>query len=106
MTQKKIDIGNTYRIRLEGVLNRSMVDWFGDITITDYKSLLLEYCQSQFRALPKISVVDERGPEHEKEFEVSVALQDRIIGLGRGRNKKQAAQFACKEALRLLDYPL
>jgi ribonuclease III len=79
---------------------------FGDITITDYKSLLLEYCQSQFRALPKISVVDERGPEHEKEFEVSVALQDRIIGLGRGRNKKQAAQVACKEALRLLDYPL
>jgi ribonuclease-3 len=79
---------------------------FGDITITDYKSLLLEYCQSQFRALPKISVVDERGPEHEKEFEISVTLQDRIIGLGRGRNKKQAAQFACKEALRLLDYPL
>jgi ribonuclease-3 len=79
---------------------------FGDITITDYKSLLLEYCQFQFRALPKISVVDERGPEHEKEFEVSVTLQDRIIGQGRGRNKKQAAQFACKEALRLLDYPL
>ncbi len=79
---------------------------FDDISITDYKSLLLEYCQSQFKALPKISVIDERGPEHEKEFEVSISLQDRIIGLGKGRNKKQAAQFACKEALRLLDYPL
>jgi ribonuclease-3 len=79
---------------------------FDDISITDYKSLLLEYCQSQFKALPKISVIDERGPEHEKEFEVSISLQDRVIGLGKGRNKKQAAQFACKEALRLLDYPL
>lgn len=79
---------------------------FEDISITDYKSLLLEYCQSQFKTMPKITVVDERGPEHDKEFEVSVTLNERSIGLGRGRNKKQAAQVACKEALRSLDYPL
>ncbi|HVN70775.1 MAG TPA: ribonuclease III [Desulfomonilia bacterium] len=79
---------------------------FDEISITDYKSLLLEFCQSQFKALPKISVVSEQGPEHEKEFEVSVMLQNKIIGLGKGKNKKQAAQLACKEALRLLDYPL
>lgn len=79
---------------------------FEDISITDYKSLLLEYCQSQFKTMPKITVVDERGPEHDKEFEVSVTLNERPIGLGRGRNKKQAAQVACKEALRSLDYPL
>lgn len=79
---------------------------FEDISITDYKSLLLEYCQSQFKTMPRITVVDERGPEHDKEFEVSVTLNERSIGLGRGRNKKQAAQVACKEALRSLDYPL
>lgn len=79
---------------------------FEDISITDYKSLLLEYCQSQFKTMPKITVVDERGPEHDKEFEVSVTLNEKPIGLGRGRNKKQAAQVACKEALRSLDYPL
>lgn len=79
---------------------------FEDISITDYKSLLLEYCQSQFKTMPKITVVDERGPEHDKEFEVSVTLNERSIGLGRGRNKKRAAQVACKEALRSLDYPL
>jgi len=79
---------------------------FEEVSITDYKSLLLEYCQSQFRVLPRIAVVGERGPEHEKEFEVSVALEGRVIGRGTGKNKKQAAQEACKEALRLLDYPL
>lgn len=79
---------------------------FEEVSITDYKSLLLEHCQSQFKALPRITVVDERGPEHEKEFEVSVSMDGRVIGRGAGKNKKQAAQEACKEALRYLDYPL
>jgi ribonuclease-3 len=79
---------------------------FDEISITDYKSLLLEFCQSQFKALPRIMVIHEQGPEHDKEFEVNVTLQDKVIGQGKGKNKKQAAQFACKEALRLLDYPL
>lgn len=79
---------------------------FEEISITDYKSLLLEFCQSQFKALPKIIVIHEQGPEHDKEFEVSVMLQNKVVGSGKGKNKKQAAQLACKEALRLLDYPL
>jgi len=76
------------------------------ISITDYKSLLLEICQSRYKCLPKIVVVDEIGPEHDKEFVVNVELEGKIVGQGRGRNKKQAAQTACKEALRLLNYPL
>lgn len=91
------------------VIERHFEEAFGtfeEVSITDYKSLLLEYCQSQFKALPRITVVGERGPEHEKEFEVSVAMDGGVIGRGVGKNKKQAAQEACKEALRLLDYPL
>ena len=76
------------------------------VTITDYKSLLLEICQSRFKSLPRVVVVDEIGPEHEKEFVVNVEIQGRVVGQGRGRNKKQAAQTACKEALRSLNYPL
>ncbi|HHO76401.1 MAG TPA: ribonuclease III, partial [Deltaproteobacteria bacterium] len=77
-----------------------------DISATDYKSTLLEYCQSMYRCLPEIVVIDEIGPEHEKEFVVKVQLSDKVVGQGRGKNKKQAAQMACKEALLLLDYPL
>lgn len=76
-----------------------------NVAITDYKSTLLEYCQSKYRCLPKIVVVDETGPEHDKLFLVHVRLNGRIVGHGQGKNKKQAAQTACKEALRLLDYP-
>lgn len=77
-----------------------------DVAITDYKSLLLEICQSRFKSLPRVVVIDEVGPEHDKEFVVRVELQGREVGRGRGRNKKQAAQTACKEALKSLDYPL
>jgi ribonuclease III len=76
------------------------------ISITDYKSLLLEICQSRYKSLPRIVVVDEVGPEHDKEFVINVEIEGNIVGQGRGRNKKQAAQTACKEALRLLNYPL
>ena len=33
MTQKRIDQGSTYRIRLRGALSSPTTDWFGDITI-------------------------------------------------------------------------
>ena len=95
--------------KASGVVEKHYEEAFGafeEVSITDYKSLLLEYCQSQFKSLPRIMVVNERGPEHEKEFEVSVAMDGSVIGRGVGKNKKQAAQEACKEALRLLDYPL
>jgi ribonuclease-3 len=91
------------------IVERHFEDVLGpieEVSITDYKSLLLEICQSRFKCLPRVVVVDEIGPEHDKEFVVNVELEGRVVGRGRGRNKKQAAQNACKEALRSLDYPL
>ncbi len=75
---------------------------FDEIDITDYKSALIEYCQAKFKALPEISVVEESGPDHEKTFVVAVRLADGTVASGEGRNKKQAAQNACREALKSL----
>jgi len=94
---------------VSAVVGRHFESAFGSfehIPTTDYKSTLLEFCQAEYKCLPKILVVDEVGPEHEKEFVINVYLSGRVVGQGRGKNKKQAAQMACKEALRLLDYPL
>ena len=33
MLQNSMDQESTYRIRIKGILNRSMAEWFGDITI-------------------------------------------------------------------------
>lgn len=74
----------------------------GDVSPSDYKSLLLEYCQAHLKEMPRIVVVRESGPEHSKEFEVVVMIGERVMGRGAGKNKKQASQAACREALRSL----
>lgn len=76
------------------------------ISLSDYKSLLIEHCQARFRCQPELVVDEETGPEHGKTFIVVVKLDGVALGRGEGRSKKQAAQVACREALRSLNYPL
>ncbi|MFQ6091924.1 MAG: ribonuclease III [bacterium] len=66
---------------------------------TNYKSLLLEYCQGLGRGQPVYRVSRETGPEHEKEFTVVVKIEGVTRGTGVGRNKREAEQRAAKEAL-------
>jgi ribonuclease-3 len=63
----------------------------------DYKSELQEYTQEKFGCVPTYTVVREHGPDHEKIFEVELAIRRRIHGLGAGKSKKEAEQdAACK----------
>ncbi len=59
----------------------------------DTKTLLQEFCQARFRKSPAYKVVSEVGPDHEKLFEVMVAMGD-FKRYGKGRNKKEAEQTA------------
>jgi len=76
-----------------------------EIGITDYKSTLLEYCQSKMKKIPEMAVEDESGPEHDKVFTIRVRIDGQVIGRGTGRTKKQASQQACREALKSFDNP-
>ncbi len=50
------------------------------------------------------SLVSEEGPDHNKRFVVEVCLNSNVIGRGKGKSKKEAEQFAAKEALELMGY--
>jgi ribonuclease-3 len=63
----------------------------------DYKTRLQELCARGFDQLPAYDVMDS-GPDHAKEFEATVRIRGRQVGLGRGRSKKQAEQAAAKKA--------
>ena len=65
----------------------------------DYKSRLQELLQNLFKDRPQYQVVEEHGPEHQREFEVQVSFNDRILGQGKGLSKKQASQIAARSAL-------
>ena len=70
----------------------------GDL-FRDYKTDLQELLQSKFDDKISYRVVNETGPDHDKTFEIEVALGDKVLGRGRGKSKKEAEQNAAKKAL-------
>jgi len=73
------------------------------LAIDNYKSLLLEYSQSQRKSMPKYRVITEDGPGHNKTFEVMVSVDGIDLGAGTGKSKKEAEQLAAKKALQKLN---
>jgi ribonuclease III len=69
----------------------------------DYKTRLQELTQRVHREMPVYTLVEERGPDHEKEFVVELAVGGRMLGRGVGRSKKLAEQAAAMEALAALE---
>ncbi len=67
---------------------------------TNFKSILLEHVQAQGMGIPRYVVVHESGPDHDKEFTVEVHLEGgEVVGIGMGRNKKEAEQKAASTAV-------
>ena len=65
----------------------------------DYKSALQELIQKKHKRPPDYELMNETGPEHDKLFTIRVYLGRKTLGLGSGRNKKEAQQAAAKNAL-------
>lgn len=65
----------------------------------DYKTRLQEEIQKIVAQTPTYVVETEIGPPHDKTFEISVRLGNRVLGRGQGKTKKQAEQAAAQLAL-------
>jgi ribonuclease-3 len=63
----------------------------------DYKTILQELASQEIRAMPEYRL-QERGPDHQKEFTAIVYLGGEPMGSGVGRSKKEAEQQAAREA--------
>jgi ribonuclease III len=64
----------------------------------DFKSALQERL-AQRGDLVDYTVTEERGPPHDRLFEVVAAVAGEPVGRGRGRSKKTAEQQAAREAI-------
>jgi ribonuclease-3 len=65
----------------------------------NYKSLLQQYAQEQFNTTPVYMLLDEKGPDHNKCFEIEVVIAERHFSGAWGANKKEAEQKAAFNAL-------
>lgn len=68
----------------------------------DYKTAVQEMCQVLFREMPRYMVISETGPDHDKRFETSLVIGERMIATGTGRSKKEAEQQAARIAMEKL----
>jgi ribonuclease-3 len=74
----------------------------GKVTL-DSKSRLQQMAQSRWQAMPSYRTVAAEGPDHAKVFTVEVLVDDRALGQGQGRSKKEAENKAAQQALKAID---
>jgi ribonuclease-3 len=65
----------------------------------NYKSLLQQHAQQRLGITPIYNVLDEKGPDHNKCFEVEAVISGHSFNSGWGTNKKEAEQKAAYNAL-------
>ena len=69
----------------------------------DYKSMLQQYAQNEHGNSPSYELLDEKGPDHAKAFEIGarmlIAGQTRTFTPAWGISKKEAEQKAAQLAL-------
>jgi len=80
----------------------TQLDITGMLVDTNYKDILMRYTQSNNNKLPEYTIIREDGPNHNKQFVVSVSIETNAIGEGVAKSKKQAEQHAAYHALQCM----
>ncbi|MFT7002951.1 MAG: ribonuclease-3 [Sulfurimonas sp.] len=73
-----------------------------DSLFRDFKTTLQELTQARFGITPEYKVVASRGPDHKKEFEVAVFIEDKEYARSCGKSKKIAQQESAQKAVEML----
>lgn len=95
-----LDQGIEFCIKFITKIFKSDVINFKIDDFKDYKSLLQEAMQAEYRESVTYRVIREMGPPHDKTFEVEVLFNNCILGKGSGKSKKEAEQNAASDALK------
>ena len=73
-----------------------------DVLFSDYKTALQEITQAKFASIPEYKIEGSYGPDHKKEFEVSIWIDGVNYGSANGKSKKLAQQAVAKIAIEKL----
>ena len=68
----------------------------------DYKTVLQEKLQEHGEVKIVYTIINEKGPDHDKIFEAEVECNGKQFAVGTGKSKKQAEMQAAKKALESL----
>lgn len=69
------------------------------IAFYDHKTQLQEIVQARWKVAPTYHLVQTRGPDHAKIFEVEVRMNGKSLAVATGSSKKEAEQNAARAAI-------
>lgn len=67
----------------------------------DYKTRYQELIQSKYKITPVYEMLESSGPDHLRQFTVTVSVDGVVVAQGTGTSKKVAAQNAAQKALEI-----
>jgi ribonuclease III len=70
--------------------------------ISDYKTYLQEIIQADYSKLVRYELEKCEGPDHDKVFYSTAKIENKVIGQGTGKSKKESEQDAAKKALKTM----
>ena len=73
-----------------------------NVGMKDYKTVLQEKLQVNGEVNIKYTIINEKGPDHNKIFVAQVSCNDKNLAIGEGKNKKTAEMDAAHKALEIL----
>jgi len=71
--------------------------------LRDPKTTLQEYVQKKYKERPVYEVVEEKGPDHKKEFIVRLVINGVEVSKGTGSSKRKAEMTAAEHILKKID---
>ena len=88
--------------KVKEIMNRLLNETYPNIEInqifTDYKTALQELTQAKFGEIPVYEIIDEYGPDHNKEFYMQIVINHNVYAKAKGSSKKSAQQSCAKIA--------
>ena len=65
----------------------------------DSKTKIQEMAQAKYKVTPIYEVIEQKGPDHDKEFTVVVKINSNVIGEGKGSSKQRAEEDAATKGI-------
>lgn len=91
------------RVIIMRLLTENIHDIVSKKILRDSKTELQEILQHKYARSATYEVIDKIGPQHDAVYKVAAIFDDKILGTGEGKSKKEAEQAAAAEAINKLN---
>lgn len=95
----KLDLGLEKARRFIIDMIEKHIDFKSIIIDSNYKDILLRFCQSKLGTTPNYEIIETKGPPHNRIFKICCIIQGIKYNIGSGKSKKDAEQEAALNTL-------